>query len=142
MKCEVCGKDFDGRKGARYCSSTCRSKARRATDNLSVAKNRGDATDKSISVANGATDIEKDATDSGVSATDKLSVTGDVTVTQGYVRAEIPCPECAAKDLLIRKLRLEVAMLEKNVPKVVEKKRDSGYRLGPVVRQPDYRRPG
>jgi hypothetical protein len=45
MKCLICNKDFIGRKTARFCSSTCRSKSHRATD-ISVATDNL-ATDKS-----------------------------------------------------------------------------------------------
>ena len=36
MKCTVCNDEFEGRSDARYCSSTCRSKANRATDNIAT----------------------------------------------------------------------------------------------------------
>jgi hypothetical protein len=55
IKCSVCGESFEGRVDAKYCSSTCRSKGNRATDNkLSVASgiNATDnlATDKVIDI--------------------------------------------------------------------------------------------
>jgi len=65
MKCVVCGKEFDGRSDARFCSSTCRSRRNRATDNgISVAKgvdatdNGGSATDNCVCATDNATDID------------------------------------------------------------------------------------
>ena len=59
MKCIQCGKEFDGRKGAKCCSPTCRSKYKRATDRISVAGSvasaTGNVTDK-LSVAGSVTD--------------------------------------------------------------------------------------
>ena len=60
MKCIVCGKEFEGRADAKYCSVTCRSKAHRATDNATDSKINV-ATDK-LSVAN-ATDNATDKKD-------------------------------------------------------------------------------
>jgi hypothetical protein len=48
IKCSVCGTGFEGRVDAKYCSSTCRSKGNRATDNL--ATDKLNATDKVIDI--------------------------------------------------------------------------------------------
>ena len=46
MRCEQCNNEFEGRADARFCSSTCRSRHSRATDNeISVATDNY-ATDK------------------------------------------------------------------------------------------------
>lgn len=54
MKCVTCDKEFEAKRAdAQFCSSTCRSKKSRATDNLSVAlaTDKRTATDNSANVA-------------------------------------------------------------------------------------------
>jgi hypothetical protein len=87
IKCSVCGESFEGRVDAKYCSSTCRSKGNRATDNkLSVA--------------------------SGINATDNLA-TDKLGVTDKVIDIDVPCKVFSKKDEegvvdLVRDLKLDL----------------------------------
>lgn len=64
MKCSVCGSEFRGRSGAKYCSGKCRKKGWR--EDLSVTSSELSVTNAEISVT------KKD-----ILVTDKISVTDD-----------------------------------------------------------------
>lgn len=52
MKCTICTQEFESKRAdAKFCSSTCRSRAKRnATDNLATDNSVQDATDKEIRI--------------------------------------------------------------------------------------------
>lgn len=70
-KCIVCSKEFKGRIDAKFCSSTCRSRANRATDNVENATlNDQNATDNPINVSKPEINVATDNSSTSVDATD------------------------------------------------------------------------
>jgi hypothetical protein len=97
MKCIACRSEFEGRSDARFCSSTCRSRHNRATDNQLILATDNYATDMDVPCKvvqriikdKGYIDIEKDLglslhKDLGITAwTDNgIFIRPDITVKQ------------------------------------------------------------